>query len=235
LGRLERVLETLRAAVKGVFSVKVRLGFDSFDPFEEVLAMVERHGVDLITIHARTVAQSYRGEPHYDFIRRAVQRLNIPVFANGNVTSATKAQTVMEQTLASGVMVGRSAIRNPWIFRQIREHSLGLPVFEPRLRDVHAYMMDLWAMCLRKVPVERAAIQHLKKFSNFVGQSVDAEGRFVKAMRRCQDEASFAEVCRVHLLEDGRSEQLFADEPYPGVVARPNCEAGETEPAACSF
>jgi tRNA-dihydrouridine synthase B len=226
LPRLDTILGTLRDAVNGHFSVKIRLGFDSFEPFAGAMELVRKHGVDLLTIHARTVAESYRGEPHYEFIREAVGMLSIPVLANGNITSPAKASQVIRETGAAGLMIGRSAIRNPWIFQQIREASLGQPVFQPTLADAYRYIEDLHQMCREKIAVERPAIHHLKKFINFVGQSVDPQGRFIKAMRRCQSDEAFFEVCREHLLSEDRAAQLFAIEPYAGVVARPNCEDG---------
>ena len=122
LDLLDSILGTLRDSIKvGTFSVKIRIGFDSFEPFERTIELVRKHGADLLTIHARTVAESYRGEPHYEFIQQAAKELDCPVYANGNITSAAKAKHVMETTGCAGVMIGRSAIRNPWIFRQTRE------------------------------------------------------------------------------------------------------------------
>ena len=187
---------------------------------------MRKHAADFLTIHARTVAQSYRGEPHYDFIRQAVEMLDCPVFANGNITSAHKAEHVIASTGAAGVMIGRHAIRNPWIFKQIREHSLGQPLTQPTLGDVYQYIKDLYEICCGRIERERSAVNHLKKFVNFVGQSVDPRSRFVKAMRRCHAEDEFFGVCEEHLLADGRADEPFPIEPYSGVVARPNCEDG---------
>lgn len=227
LDLLDSILGTLRDSVReGTFSVKIRVGFDSFEPFEPTLALVEKHGADLLTIHARTVAESYRGEPHYDLIRHAAHALRCPVYANGNITSAAKAKHVLDTTGCAGVMIGRSAIRNPWIFRQIREFSKGEPIFQPTLADVHAYIRDLFEICCGGIERERSAINHLKKFVNFVGQSVDPRTRFIKAMRRCHTEAEFFEVCDAHLIANGNAELPFSIEPYSGVVARPNCEDG---------
>src|ERR1019366_848189 len=78
--------------------------------------------VDLLTIHGRTVKEMYRSEVHYDAIAQAVGRVRCPVLANGNVTSSASAASVLARTRAAGVMIGRHAIRNPWIFRQCREY-----------------------------------------------------------------------------------------------------------------
>jgi len=227
LNLLDRILGTIRDSVKkGTFSVKIRIGFNSFEPFEDTLALVRKHNADLLTIHARTVAESYRGEPHYEFIKQAATELDCPVFANGNITSAAKAIHVYQETGCAGVMIGRSAIRNPWIFRQVREMSLGQPVYQPTLREVHGYIRSLFETCCYGIERERSAVSHLKKFVNFVGQSIDGNTRFLKAMRRCHTESEFFAVCDEHLLDNGRGDHIFPMEPYAGVVARPNCEDG---------
>ena len=71
----------------------------------------------------------YRSAPRYDFIARAVEAMSCPVLANGNVYSADKADEVLALTGARGLMIGRGVIRNPWLFRQIREHRRGEPFF----------------------------------------------------------------------------------------------------------
>lgn len=236
IDRLERIVETLREAVQGSLSLKIRIGFDSFEPFEETIALVEKYSIDLLTIHARTVREAYRGEPHYEFVKKAVEALDCPVFANGNITSAAKANRVIKDTGATGVMIGRSAIRNPWIFRQVREFSHGNPIFQPTLADVRQYVDDLNEMCKEKIERERSRVNHLKKFLNFVGQSVDPDGRFMKAVRRCQDEETFFKTCDEHLIEGDKATQPFRIEPYAGVVARPNCEDGHvTEVGECKL
>jgi len=86
----------------------------------------------------------YRSEVHYDQIARAVSRVRCPVLANGNVTSAAKAAEVVTKTGAAGVMIGRHAIRNPWIFRQCREHFAGQAVSHITLADVREYVERLF-------------------------------------------------------------------------------------------
>jgi tRNA-dihydrouridine synthase B len=226
---LDSVLSVLRDSVNGLVSAKIRLGFNDFEPFAQTLDIVQRHRLDFLTIHARTVQESYRGEPHYEFIQKAVQQLRIPVYANGNITSVVKALRVIADTGASGVMIGRSAIRNPWIFRQIREHSQGVPVFQPTLGHVRDYIEKIHQMGANALVPERYRVGYLKKYANFIGQGVDPDGAFIRAMRICTTEREFFQVCDEHLIHHGKSDMPFPDEPYEGVVARPNCEAESPE------
>jgi tRNA-dihydrouridine synthase B len=234
--KVDEILALLRAECPGRFTVKMRIGFETTDFFDQLLDSVNRHRVDLLSVHGRTVKEMYRAEVHYDFIAHAVKRANCPVLANGNVTSAAKAKRVLAETGAAGLMIGRSAIRNPWIFRQIREAHAGRTVFQPTLADARGYVEDLRvAMFMPDIP-DRVQGSRLKKFLNFVGQSVDAEGKFLYDMRRAEGCDALMRVCDQYMIAEGRAEQPFSEEPYSGLVARPNREeAIETEPVACGL
>lgn len=223
--RIDKILARLRQACSpGLFTVKMRIGFENWDNFPKLIAIINRHNVDLLSVHGRTVKEMYRSEPHYEWIRYAAEHARCPVLANGNVSSVTKACKVMELTRAHGLMIGRSAIRNPWLFRQIREHYTGQPVFKPTLGHVRSYIDQLWHETRRQGRPDHLQVSYLKKFLNFVGQAVDAEGRFLHEIRRTREAKDFFETCDRHLVAGGRAQLPFADEPYPGVIARPNHE-----------
>ncbi len=232
--RVDAILAALRAACPGLFTVKMRLGFDDTSPYDAVLDAVARHRVDLLTVHGRTVKGGYRSEVDYDLIAHAVRRVPCPVLANGNVTSASSAVRIVESTGAAGVMIGRHAIRNPWIFAQCRERFAGRESAPVTLADVYGYVRRLFdATAAPDIP-EQAHVNRMKKFLNFVGQGVDPQGAFLHDMRRTQTEAELFTVCDRHLLQ--RGETRFSDEPYPGVIARPNCETpAATEADGCSL
>jgi tRNA-dihydrouridine synthase B len=216
------ILGALRAAVPGRFTVKMRIGFDDTANFDRLLDLMNEHRVDLLSVHGRTVKEMYRSEVHYDFIARAVARVRCPVLANGNIVSAARAADVLAATGAAGVMIGRHAIRNPWIFRQCRERFQGQPVTPITLGEVREYVGHLYHETRDVDFPERAHVNKMKKYLNFVGQGVDPRGDFLHAMRRTSTEAELFAVCDRHLLD--RAAEPFAPEPYPGVVARPNCE-----------
>ena len=222
LAKVDAILATLRAATPGLFTVKTRIGFDDGASFDHLLDLVDHHGADLLSVHCRSVKELYRGEPHYEYAARAVARLRCPVLANGEISSAAKAAAVLSATRCAGVMVGRHAIRNPWIFRQIRERFAGEPVFAPTLADVREYIDRLYRVTANPAAPEFARTGKLKKYLNFIAQSVDPESRFLRAMRHARTEAELFAVCDEHLLRDPTIP--FATEPYPGVIARPNCE-----------
>src|SRR5438874_987102 len=134
--KVDSILGALRDAVTTRFTVKTRIGFESADVFEELLPIFAKHSLDLLTVHGRTVKEMYRTEVHYDLIAQAVAAVPCPVLANGNVSSPQKAFQVLEHTGARGLMIGRGAIRNPWLFHQIRQQQRGETLFIPRGLDV---------------------------------------------------------------------------------------------------
>lgn len=218
--RIDSILGCLRACTPGLFTVKMRVGFDSNEHYDAILDLMNKHEVDLLSVHGRTVKQMYRGDVAYDLIARAAERVACPVLANGNITSAEKARAVIEETGVAGVMIGRSAIRNPWIFRQFRELMLGETVFRPTLRDVRSYVDSLRDATFVEGISTLQHASRMKKLLNFIGQGVDEEGAFLKKMRRTQSVEELFSVCDAFLISD----QLFAEEPFDGVIARPNCE-----------
>jgi len=129
--KVDELIGHLRDAVPGLFTVKMRIGFDSAENYERILALINKHGVNLLSVHGRTVKEMYRSEVHYDYIGLAARTVQCPVLANGNVTSALKAAAVITETGAAGVMIGRHAIRNPWVFRQCRERFAEVELARP--------------------------------------------------------------------------------------------------------
>jgi len=229
--RIAEILPALRAAVPGLLTVKMRIGFDDTGHFDRILDLVNAHGIDLLTVHGRTVREMYRSEVHYDWIAHAVARVNCPLLANGNVTSADRAVAVVAETRARGVMIGRHAIRNPWIFAQCRERFAGRTPAPVPLAAVREYIQRLYDATARPDFPERAHVNKMKKYLNFVGQGVDGRGAFLHDMRRVESERELFAVCDRHLLQGGD----FAAEPYPGVIARPNCETPVEAADGCSL
>ncbi|WP_414660404.1 tRNA dihydrouridine synthase [Horticoccus sp. 23ND18S-11] len=231
--KVGEILALLRAAVPGLFTVKMRIGFDGTEHFDRLLDLMNEHRVDLLSVHGRTVKEMYRSDVHYDFIGHAVRRVQCPVLANGNVTSAARAGAILAETRAAGVMIGRHAIRNPWIFRQCREGAAGLPITRISLSHVREYIERLYRATQFPGLLERYHVNKMKKYLNFVGQSVDPTGAFLHDMRRTETEAELFAVCDRHLMAEPDRE--FVPEPYAGVIARPNCETPDAATDGCSL
>lgn len=193
--RVDRILGALREAVDIRFTVKTRIGFDDPAVFEELLPIFAKHSLDLLTVHGRTVKEMYRSAVHYDFIAQAAAAMKCPVIANGNVYSAVQAGTVLHDTQAKGLMIGRGAIRNPWLFEQIRQQLKGERVTVPSGREVLGYVRDLYESVKGDHYHERGHIMHMKKYMNYFGVGVDPDGGFLHAVRRVTTEKAFFDLC----------------------------------------
>lgn len=197
--RIDAILGALREAVRIPFTVKTRIGFASADEFDDLLPIFARHSLDALTVHARTVAQLYRLPVDYARIRQAVDAMPCPVIANGHVHSATQAQDVLDATGARGLMIGRAAIRSPWLFAQIRQQLRGEPVTTPTGRDVLEYVRALWDSQAVPGRPEQVHCDRMKKFLNYLGEGVP--GPFLHDIRRARTAADFhriAEACLDH-------------------------------------
>ena len=214
--RIDRILGALRDAVKVKFTVKTRLGFDSPEVFDELLPIFAKHSLDLLTVHGRTVKELYWSEVHYDFIARAVAEMPCPVVANGNIDSARTAAEVLKTTGARGLMIGRGAIRNPWLFEQIRHQQRGEPLFVPSGREVLDYVRALYGAVSSPDVREVVQVGKMKKYLNFLGVGVEPTGQFLHQIRRVSTNADFFRVCEEFLNHD----EPMPLEPFPANVEK---------------
>ena len=119
----EIVYQTVKAIQKPV-TVKIRKGFDDDHVNAvEIAKVIEEAGGAAVAVHGRTREQYYSGKADWEIISKVKEAISIPVIGNGDVTSAQKAVAIREQTGCDGVMIGRGAQGNPWIFRELAEYE----------------------------------------------------------------------------------------------------------------
>ncbi len=117
---VETILTGLVKAVQKPVTVKIRKGFDDEHiNAVEIARIAENCGVAAVAVHGRTRAQYYSGQADWDIIAKVKQAVKIPVIGNGDVDSPQKAEAMLQQTGCDGVMIGRAAQGNPWIFREV--------------------------------------------------------------------------------------------------------------------
>jgi len=141
------VTDILEAVVKAVdvpVTLKIRTGWDPEHRNGVTIAKIaEQSGIQALAVHGRTRACAYKGNAEYDTIAAIKSAISIPVIANGDICSPEKAKTVLEQTHADGLMIGRAAQGNPWIFRQILhflEHDTLLEA--PAISEVQQVLIE---------------------------------------------------------------------------------------------
>jgi len=163
---VRRILEAVVRAVGVPVTLKMRTGWDASSRNAVAVArMAEDIGVAALAVHGRTRADMFRGEAEYDTIREVVDRVRIPVFANGDIDSPQAAMSVLRRTGAAGVMIGRAAQGRPWMFRQVKTYlTTGVavePPSIPELRDIIVGHLEAIHACYGEDVGVRVARKHI--------------------------------------------------------------------------
>jgi tRNA-dihydrouridine synthase len=197
--RVDEILGALRDAIPGRFTVKTRIGYHSPGEFPELLEIFRKHAIDGLTIHGRTVEDRYQTPVKPDSVKLAVETMPCPVIANGNVVDAETALAYHRQTGAAGLMVGRGAIRNPWIFRHIAAAFSGQETPAPTRRDLLDYIRELSEELAREHPDFNPLlhIQRMKKTLIYICEGIDPT--FEREIRRMKTPDEFESLCREFL------------------------------------
>ena len=137
LPRMERIAATVVKAVSTPVTLKTRLGWDPTSiRIVDVARMCEDVGVKALTVHCRTRDQGHKGSVDYSWIPKIKEAVSIPIIVNGDVVTPQDVKQVFETTGADGVMIGRGAVVNPWIFRQAKHYlATGELLPEPTVEE----------------------------------------------------------------------------------------------------
>ena len=136
-----QIVSSVKSATSLPVSVKMRIGWDAehVNAIEFALAM-QSAGADALFVHGRTREMMYSGRADMGVIRAVKEAVNIPVIANGDVVSAESAQSALSLTGCDGLMIGRGAVGNPWLFSQIKAHRSGEAPVLPTGEEMLALM-----------------------------------------------------------------------------------------------
>ena len=163
LPALSKILTAVRRAISVPLTIKIRTGFINEElTYPDVIRVAQDAGVAAVAIHGRTREQAYEGKANWEHIRDAKGQAQIPIIGNGDLLNARQVLRLWQQSDCDGMMIGRAALRNPWIFLEVRallrgestetiEHDL------PKLLCQHAEL-------LREYEIPRQASLKLKKF-----------------------------------------------------------------------
>jgi tRNA-dihydrouridine synthase B len=199
----ERIIATVRRAIRIPLTVKFRLGFgDDRRACLELGRICEAHGVAAVALHPRTAREKFRGRADWRRIAELKRALSIPVIGNGDVATADDAVRMFRETGCDAVMIGRGATRNPWIFRQIAARLAhdkgGGAIAEPGLDDRRELILDHFRTVIAREDRGRA----LHKLRTFTGWYSHGLPRGLELRRRIQQlptPESFLEAIAEHL------------------------------------
>jgi nifR3 family TIM-barrel protein len=168
---IRRIFEAVRAVVKIPFTVKFRLGWNEQEIVcVELARMAEACGLDAVALHARTREQGYGGQAQWNWIGQVKQAVKIPVIGNGDIRVPADAAAMVAQTRCDGVMIGRTAASNPWIFRQIAQFAATGRYDEPTEADRYAMIRTYFQMLIEEAMPGAAG--KMKQFASWFTHGV---------------------------------------------------------------
>ncbi len=185
-------------------SVKMRLGWDA-DHINcvEIARIAEDSGIREITVHGRTRTQMYSGHADWTEIARVRQSVSIGVIANGDIIDADTACECMRITGADGVMIGRGAMGNPWIFRQIKDQLGGQAAYVPSAEEKYAAVMEHYRLMM-EWKGERIAVTEMRKHLSWYIHGMRNSARMRQMINNMNDMQELLEaLSRFFRMQDG--------------------------------
>ncbi len=165
---LNAVVGSMVRSVSVPVTAKLRSGFTDIFLFRENLLAAQEAGIAFLTLHPRTKEDGYGPPARWDLIAEAKQILNIPVIGNGDILTVDDAVRMLAQTKCDGLMIGRGAVSNPWIFQEIKAHFRGEEYVRPEgalKQYFETFLLECAAM------PQRTKLNKLKQLINFMAKS----------------------------------------------------------------
>ncbi|MEW6186168.1 MAG: tRNA dihydrouridine synthase DusB [Thermodesulfobacteriota bacterium] len=141
----EALIRAVRKATTLPLTIKIRSGWKEGEPVYPTLARIAQDaGVDGLVIHPRYAVQRFTGKADWSVVSELKERLQIPVVGSGDITAPGQALELKKRTNCDGIMIGRQALRAPWIFKQIREMESGAPLSDPDPETRKKWLCSYW-------------------------------------------------------------------------------------------
>lgn len=192
-----KVYEITKAVVEATplpVTVKIRIGWDENNiNAVENAKMIEKAGACAIAVHGRTRAQMYSGHANLDVIKDVVEAVNIPVVGNGDIVDGPSALHMLEYTGCKAIMIGRGALGNPWIFKEINAYFAGKEFKRPSKEEIYNMIVDQYERLL-KLKGERLALLEMR---SHVGWYLKGMQGSAQIKNKANQALSFEEVKKI--------------------------------------
>lgn len=163
--RLEEILKEIKKTITIPLTLKLRTGYsDATINVVDVAKMAEQCGVEHIQVHGRTREQGYKGLANWDLIAAVKKAVRIPVSGNGDITTLEYGLKKWTETGVDGILIGRGAMQNPWIFRQFADVLAGNEPYVPDVLEKKHVLLEFFSMCREEMP-ELAALGKMKQLA----------------------------------------------------------------------
>ncbi len=190
------VLSQMRARVPGMLSAKIRAGFDDKSSVVAIAEVVEKAGADFIVVHPRRRADFYRGVADWRIVRVLKEALRIPVVGNGDVWYAADVLRMQRETGCDAVMLGRPALRNPWIFEQARDLARGEEPRDPSGEELLSFLVDVRR---RYEETYARSVGKMKELVRYVGRTLNDDRAFMTEALRAPTTDEILAIAERHI------------------------------------
>ncbi|HQZ83030.1 MAG TPA: tRNA dihydrouridine synthase DusB [Pyrinomonadaceae bacterium] len=216
--QLELILREIKRSISIPLTLKVRTGYsESTINVVDIAKMAEQCGVEHIQVHGRTREQGYKGLANWDIIGQVKEAVSIPVSGNGDVTSIEYGLKRWHETGVDGILIGRGAMQNPWIFRQFNDAIEGREPYQPDVDEKKSVLLEFFGMCREEMP-EIVALGKMKQLAGQFTKGLPGGAQFRQTLYHSHsaDEilmnisTYFETLRRGEMFGDGRVEK---DEP----------------------
>ena len=222
--RLEMILKEIKKAITIPLTLKVRTGFsESTINVVDIAKMAEQCGVEHIQVHGRTRDQGYKGLANWELIRQVKEAVSIPVSGNGDVTTIEYGLKKWRDAGTDGILIGRGAMQNPWIFRQFADALAGREPYVPDVEEKKSVLLEFFGMCRGEMP-ELVALGKMKQLAGQFTKGLVGGAQFRQTLYHSHSADEILDNITVYF-ETLKQSDTFGD----GVV-----EADESEAAVMS-